>query len=111
LAVSGSTVSGLALGPLMPLALDTYGWRGALLLLAAVSLNLVVAAALLRPPRSPPDPLTIPPSSPPSPPTTTTTRGEAAALARLFRHGPFLRYAAAFALLDAGYYVPFIHGA
>ncbi|NWS17661.1 MOT11 protein, partial [Pachyramphus minor] len=60
LVVSGATVSGLALGPLMPLALDAYGWRGALLLLAAVSLNLLVAAALLRPPRAAPDPLSPP---------------------------------------------------
>ncbi|NXG12798.1 MOT13 protein, partial [Sakesphorus luctuosus] len=104
LAVSGATVSGLALGPLMPLALDTYGWRGALLLLAAVSFNLVAASALLRPPRPVPDPPAVPPSLPPPP-------SPRAPLAQLLRHGPFLRYAAAFALLDAGYYVPFVHGA
>ncbi|XP_041251830.1 monocarboxylate transporter 13-like, partial [Onychostruthus taczanowskii] len=97
LAVSGAAVSGLALAPLLPLALDSYGWRGALLLLAAVSLHLVAAAALLRPPRAPPEP--------PEPP------GGLAALPRLLRNGPFLRYAAAFALLDAGYFVPFVHGA
>ncbi|NWR96042.1 MT12B protein, partial [Furnarius figulus] len=51
-AVSGAAVSGVALGPLLPLALDAYGWRGALLLLAALSFNLVAAAALLRPPRA-----------------------------------------------------------
>uniref|UniRef100_A0A8C3UTD1 Solute carrier family 16 member 13 n=2 Tax=Catharus ustulatus TaxID=91951 RepID=A0A8C3UTD1_CATUS len=100
LAVSGAAVSGLALTPLVPLALDAYGWRGALLLLAAVSLHLVAAAALLRPPRSVPEP-----PEPPEPP------GERRGLLRLLRHGPFLRYAAAFALLDAGYYVPFVHGA
>ncbi|XP_009473387.1 PREDICTED: monocarboxylate transporter 13-like, partial [Nipponia nippon] len=31
-------------------------------------------------------------------------------LVRLLRHGPFLRYALAFVLVDAGYYVPFVHG-
>ncbi|XP_064256861.1 monocarboxylate transporter 13-like [Passer domesticus] len=97
LAVSGAAVSGLALAPLLPLALDAYGWRGALLLLAAVSLHLVAAAALLRPPRAPPEP--------PEPP------GGLRALPWLLRHGAFLRYAAAFALLDAGYFVPFVHGA
>ncbi|NXD46578.1 MOT13 protein, partial [Copsychus sechellarum] len=96
LAVSGAAVSGLALTPLVPLALDAYGWRGALLLLAAVSLHLVAAAALLRPPRAAPEP-----PEPPEPP----------GPLRLLRHGPFLRYAAAFALLDAGYYVPLVHGA
>uniref|UniRef100_A0A8U8BHF2 Uncharacterized protein n=1 Tax=Geospiza parvula TaxID=87175 RepID=A0A8U8BHF2_GEOPR len=94
-AVSGAAGSGLALAPLLPPALDSYGWRGALLLLAAVSLHLVAAAALLRPP----------PRTPPEPPEPSGT------LRRLLRHGPFLRYAAAFALLDLGYYVPFVHGA
>ncbi|XP_050843937.1 monocarboxylate transporter 13-like, partial [Serinus canaria] len=94
LAVSGAAVSGLALAPLLPPALDAYGWRGALLLLAAVSLHLVAAAALLRPPRL--APRAAEPSGNP---------------AGLLRHGPFLRYAAACALLDLGYHVPFVHGA
>ncbi|XP_050162261.1 monocarboxylate transporter 13-like, partial [Myiozetetes cayanensis] len=101
LAVSGAAASGLALGPLVPLALERYGWRGALLLLAAVSLNLVAAAALLRPP----------PSIPTVTTTTKPTHEEPPALLALLRHGPFLRFAASFALLDAGYYVPFVHGA
>ncbi|NXT72859.1 MOT11 protein, partial [Chaetops frenatus] len=50
LAVSGASVSGLALTPLLHLALDSYGWRGAFLLLSSVCLHLVPAAALLRPP-------------------------------------------------------------
>ncbi|CAN8177267.1 unnamed protein product [Coccothraustes coccothraustes] len=95
LAVSGAAVSGLALSPLLPPALDAYGWRGALLLLAAVSLHLVAAAALLRPPR-------LAPPQPAEP---------SGSFAALLRHRPFLRYAAAFALLDLGYYVPFVHGA
>ncbi|XP_035428139.2 monocarboxylate transporter 13-like, partial [Cygnus atratus] len=96
LAMSGASVSGLALGPLVPLLLDTYGWRGALLLLAAISFNLMVAGALLRP-------LDVPSESPGPP------RGQTG-LSRLLRHGPFLRYALAFVLVDAGYYVPYVHG-
>ncbi|NXY80775.1 MOT13 protein, partial [Glareola pratincola] len=96
LVVSGASISGLALGPLVPLLLETYGWRGALLLLAAVSFNLVAAGALLRP---------LPlPAEPPGPPK------DRPGLVRLLRHGPFLRYALAFVLVDAGYYVPFVHG-
>ncbi|NXN31429.1 MOT11 protein, partial [Nycticryphes semicollaris] len=96
LVVSGASVSGLALGPLVPFLLDTYGWRGALLLLAAISFNLVAAGALLRP-------LPVPgePSGPPK---------DGSGLVRLLRHPPFLRYALAFVLVDAGYYVPFVHG-
>ncbi|NXE30784.1 MOT13 protein, partial [Ardeotis kori] len=96
--VSGASVSGLALGPLVPLLLDTYGWRGALLLLAAISFNLVAAGALLRP-------LPGHHESPGSPPRAGPD------LVGLLRHGPFLRYALAFVLVDAGYYVPFVHGA
>ncbi|NXK18576.1 MOT13 protein, partial [Arenaria interpres] len=96
LVVSGASLSGLALGPLVPLLLDTYGWRGALLLLAAISFNLVAAGALLRP---------LPVSNePPGPPK------DGFGLVRLLRHGPFLRYALAFVLVDAGYYVPIVHG-
>ncbi|NXL68822.1 MOT13 protein, partial [Chordeiles acutipennis] len=96
LVVSGASVSGLLLGPLVPLLLDAYGWRGALLLLAAVSFNLVAAGALLRP---------LPATdASPGPP-----RGRSG-LGRLLRHGPFLRYCLAFVLVDAGYYVPFVHG-
>ncbi|NXX21734.1 MOT13 protein, partial [Podargus strigoides] len=97
LAVSGASVSGLALGPLVPWLLDTYGWRGALLLLAAITFNLVAASALLRPLPTPAESLGPPRERP--------------GLARLLHHGPFLRYTLAFILVDAGYYVPFVHGA
>ncbi|NWW42423.1 MOT13 protein, partial [Pedionomus torquatus] len=69
---------------------------GALLLLAAISFNLVAAGALLRP-------LPVP-GEPPGP------AKDGPGLVRLLRHGPFLCYALAFVLVDAGYYVPFVHG-
>ncbi|XP_053908684.1 monocarboxylate transporter 13 [Cuculus canorus] len=96
LAVSGASVSGLATGTLVPLLLDAYGWRGALLLLAAISFNLVAAGALLPPLPKPPENAEPPPEPP--------------GLLGLLRRGPFLRYAVAFVLVDAGYYVPFVHG-
>ncbi|TRZ06296.1 hypothetical protein HGM15179_020811, partial [Zosterops borbonicus] len=92
LAVSGAAVSGPAVAPLVPLALQAQGWRGALLLLAALALHMVPAGALLRPPRDPPSPVHPP-----------------LGLTGLLHHGPFLRYSLAFALLDGGYYVPFVH--
>ncbi|XP_040551006.1 monocarboxylate transporter 13 isoform X1 [Gallus gallus] len=98
LAMAGASVVGLALGPLIPLLLDAYGWRGSLLLLAALSFNLMVAGALLRP-------LDVPTESPRPPP----ARGQGG-LRGLLHHGPFLRYALAFVLVDAGYYVPHVHG-
>uniref|UniRef100_A0A8B9PGW6 Solute carrier family 16 member 13 n=1 Tax=Apteryx owenii TaxID=8824 RepID=A0A8B9PGW6_APTOW len=98
LAVSGASFSSFALGPLVQLLMEAYGWRGALLLLAAISLNLVASGALLRP-------LVLPGES--------GTPGRPRcrpALPRLFRHGPFVRYVLAFILVDAGYYVPYVHG-
>lgn len=100
LAMAGASVVGLALGPLIPLLLDAYGWRGSLLLLAALSFNLMVAGALLRPLDVP---VEIESPRPPPP------RGQAGLLG-LLHHGPFLRYALAFVLVDAGYYVPHVHG-
>ncbi|XP_064357135.1 monocarboxylate transporter 13 isoform X2 [Dromaius novaehollandiae] len=97
LAVSGASVASFALGPLAQLLMEAYGWRGALLLLAAISLNLVATGALLRPLVLPGEAAT--PRGPrcrPAPP-------------RLLRHGPFVRYVLAFVLVDAGYYVPYVH--
>ncbi|XP_015706866.1 monocarboxylate transporter 13-like [Coturnix japonica] len=98
-AMAGASISGLALGPLTPILLDTYGWRGSLLLLAALSFNLMVAGALFRPLEAP---------NPPSRPPISRKQG---GLRSLLHHGPFLRYSLAFILVDAGYYVPHIHGA
>ncbi|XP_025920028.1 monocarboxylate transporter 13 [Apteryx rowi] len=98
LAVSGASFSSFALGPLVQLLMEAYGWRGALLLLAAISLNLVASGALLRP-------LVLPGES--------GTPGRPRcrpALPQLLRHGPFVRYVLAFILVDAGYYVPYVHG-
>ncbi|NXH09397.1 MOT13 protein, partial [Bucco capensis] len=98
LAVSGASVSSLALGPILPLLLDSYGWRGSLLLLAAISFNLIAAGALLRPlPTAENQSVALP-------------QQRAPRLVDLLRHRPFLLYAAAFLLVDAGYYVPFVHG-
>ncbi|XP_068524568.1 monocarboxylate transporter 13-like isoform X2 [Anas acuta] len=96
LAMSGASVLGLVLAALVPLLLDAYGWRGTLLVMAAVSFNLLVAGALLRPLKTP--------KESPGP-----ARGRWG-LWRLLRHGPFLRYSLAFVLVDAGYYVPHVHG-
>ncbi|NXP01293.1 MOT11 protein, partial [Certhia brachydactyla] len=100
LAVSGAAVSGLALTPLIPLSLEAFGWRGSLLLLASFSLHSIATSALLRPP----------PASPASP-VSPGVPGVPAARFGLLAHGAFLRYAVSFALLDVGYYVPFLHAA
>ncbi|XP_015275784.1 PREDICTED: monocarboxylate transporter 13-like, partial [Gekko japonicus] len=103
LAVSGAGVSSLAFSPLFQYLVDSYGWRGALMLVAAMSLNLVASGALLKPLALEGDP---------------APKGQAAkwpaTLATLFSlkllsHGPFMRYVLAFVLVDAGYFVPYAH--
>ncbi|XP_038242057.1 monocarboxylate transporter 13-like isoform X3 [Dermochelys coriacea] len=49
LAFTGVGLSSFAFSPLFQLLVDTYAWRGALLVVAGMSFNLVVCGALIRP--------------------------------------------------------------
>lgn len=46
-------LSSFAFNPLFQLLVETYAWRGALLILGALSLNIVPCGALIRPRRRP----------------------------------------------------------
>lgn len=97
LALTGNGASSLLLAPALQLLLDTFGWRGALLLLGAITLHLTPCGALLRP-------LALP-GDPPTPP-----RGPLAALGlSLFTRRAFLVFALGTALVGGGYYVPYVH--
>ncbi|XP_022104111.1 monocarboxylate transporter 12-like [Acanthaster planci] len=50
IATSGHSVGLIAIAPLTQVLLDTYGWRGAMLLLGAISTHLGVCGLLLRTP-------------------------------------------------------------
>ncbi|XP_038049220.1 monocarboxylate transporter 11-like [Patiria miniata] len=53
LTFTGTPVGMMLLGPITQVLVDTYGWRGAMLLLGGVSFHLVVAGMLIRrPPNS-----------------------------------------------------------
>uniref|UniRef100_G1PH17 Monocarboxylate transporter 11 n=1 Tax=Myotis lucifugus TaxID=59463 RepID=G1PH17_MYOLU len=87
LALTGNGASSLLLAPALQLLLDTFGWRGALLLLGAITLHLAPCGALLRPLHLPGDP--------PAPP-----RGLLAALGLgLFARSAFLVFALGTALV------------
>lgn len=45
----GGGVGSFVFAPLVGLLIDTYGWRGALLVLSAISGNIIVCGALIRP--------------------------------------------------------------
>ncbi|XP_060060245.1 monocarboxylate transporter 11 isoform X3 [Erinaceus europaeus] len=97
LALTGNGVSSLLLAPALQLLLDTFGWRGALLLLGAITLHLTPCGALLRPLALPGDP-----AAPP--------RGPLAALGLgLFTRRAFLVFALGTALVGGGYFVPYVH--
>lgn len=97
LALTGNGASSLLLAPALQLLLDTFGWRGALLLLGAITLHLTPCGALLRPLELPGDP--------PAPP-----RGLFAALGLgLFTRPAFLVFALGTALVGGGYFVPYVH--
>nr|XP_019574775.1 PREDICTED: monocarboxylate transporter 11 isoform X1 [Rhinolophus sinicus] len=97
LALTGSGASSLLLAPALQLLLHTFGWRGALLLLGAITLHLTPCGALLRP-------LALP-GDPPAPP-----HGLLAALGLgLFTRRSFLVFALGTAMVGGGYFVPYVH--
>ncbi|KAM6164627.1 monocarboxylate transporter 11 [Rhynchocyon petersi] len=97
LALTGNGAASLLLAPALQLLLDTLGWRGALLLLGAVTLHLTPCGALLRP-------LTLPDDS------RASSGGPLAALGLgLFTRPAFSVFALGTALVGGGYFVPYVH--
>lgn len=94
LALTGVGLSSFAFAPLFQWLLSHYAWRGALLLVSALSLHLVACGALLRPLSLAED---------------TVIGGPAAQLTSLLHHGPFLRYTVALTLINTGYFIPYVH--
>ncbi|KAK0139049.1 Monocarboxylate transporter 13 [Merluccius polli] len=113
---SGVGISSFVFSPLFQYLLETFGWRGALLILGGLSLNIVPCGALIRPQRGTP---------PPPPPSQSVgkaddTKGGASfrdLLRRVHRylelsllvHRPFLSYSLAVTFFNAGYFVPYVH--
>ncbi|ELK03781.1 monocarboxylate transporter 13 [Pteropus alecto] len=93
LALTGGSLS-VAFAPFFQWLLNHYAWRGALLLVSALSLHLVACGALLRPLSLTEDP---------------AMGGPGAQLISLLRHGPFLCYAVALTLINTGYFIPYVH--
>uniref|UniRef100_A0A8C9HD68 Monocarboxylate transporter 11 n=1 Tax=Piliocolobus tephrosceles TaxID=591936 RepID=A0A8C9HD68_9PRIM len=97
LALTGNGASSLLLAPALQLLLDTFGWRGALLLLGAITLHLTPCGALLLP-------LALP-GDPPAPPLSPL----AALGLGLFTRRAFSIFALGTALVGGGYFVPYVH--
>ncbi|XP_068919245.1 monocarboxylate transporter 13 isoform X1 [Petaurus breviceps papuanus] len=94
LALTGVGLSSFVFAPFFQWLISYYAWRGALLLVAALSLHMVACGALLRPLRLAEDP---------------AVGGPMAQLVFLLHHRPFLRYTVAITLINAGYFIPYVH--
>lgn len=64
LAFSSIGLSSFAFNPLFQLLVEMYAWRGALLILGALSLNIVPCGALIRPQRRSKAPVKVRQNSP-----------------------------------------------
>ncbi|XP_027681783.2 monocarboxylate transporter 13-like [Chelonia mydas] len=104
LAVSGAGLASFAFSPLFQLLVDTYAWRGALMVVAGISFNLVAAGALLRPLELEGNKASVPEAGWLQLPAFSSF-----CRPRLACHRPFLLFSVAFILVDAGYYVPYVH--
>lgn len=94
LALTGVGLSSFAFAPLFQWLINNYAWRGALLLVSALSLHLTACGALLRPLSLTED---------------TAVGGPWAQISSLLHHGPFLRYTIALTLINTGYFIPYVH--
>ncbi|XP_044273171.1 monocarboxylate transporter 13-like isoform X2 [Varanus komodoensis] len=106
LALTGVGLSSFAFSPLFQLLVDVYAWRGALMIVAAMSFNLVVCGALVRPLALTGDPL-----RPPQGGLVGLSRKTLSSLfgLHLLAHCPFMRFVCAVTLINTGYFIPYIH--
>uniref|UniRef100_A0A3Q3WVH1 Monocarboxylate transporter 13 n=1 Tax=Mola mola TaxID=94237 RepID=A0A3Q3WVH1_MOLML len=89
-ALSSIGFSSFAFNPLFQLLVETYTWRGALLILGGLSLNIIPCGALIRPP--------VPFVS--SPQVDSESRPS---------RRPYVTYTLALTLINVGYFVPYFH--
>ncbi|KAL0970297.1 hypothetical protein UPYG_G00240010 [Umbra pygmaea] len=109
LGFTGIGLSSFAFSPFFQLLLERYAWRGALLILGGLSLNMVACGALIRPLGAPKAVHVLAP-------------GERAwSCSSIFQHAysylelslllqrPFLTFSLALSLFNSGYFVPYVH--
>nr|XP_060635849.1 monocarboxylate transporter 13-like [Anolis sagrei ordinatus]XP_060635850.1 monocarboxylate transporter 13-like [Anolis sagrei ordinatus] len=106
MALTGVGLSSFAFSPLFQLLVDTYAWRGALMIVAGMSFNLMVCGALIRPLTLKED-LSCPLSGDPDKPC--WQRFSTLFGLHLLSHWPFMRYVFAITLINTGYFIPYIH--
>ncbi|XP_077356666.1 monocarboxylate transporter 13 [Festucalex cinctus] len=108
LAFSSIGLASFTFNPLFQFLVETYAWRGALLILGGLSLNIMACGALVRSRRRPKGAAKV----------DTEIRTSCADMRRrvasylelsLLCERPYLTYTLAITLLNVGYFVPYVH--
>ncbi|XP_061565536.1 monocarboxylate transporter 13 [Cololabis saira] len=107
LGFSSIGLSSFAFNPLFQLLVETYAWRGALLILGGLSLNIVACGALLRPQRRTQAPVEDSRSG--SSCAGFLRRVSSYLELSLLLERPYLTYTMAIYLFNVGYFVPYFH--
>lgn len=108
LGFSSIGLSSFAFNPLFQLLVETYTWRGALLILGGLSLNIVPCGALIHPQRRAKAPAKVDSESRPS--CVAMLRRVSSYLElSLLTERPYLTYTLAVSLFNVGYFVPYFH--
>ncbi|KAK5875825.1 hypothetical protein CesoFtcFv8_026865 [Champsocephalus esox] len=108
LAFSSIGLSSFAFNPLFQLLVELYTWRGALLILGGLSLNIVPCGALIGPQRRSKDPAKVVSESGVSCASFLQRASSYLELPLLFER-PYITYTLAISLLNVGYFVPYFH--
>ncbi|XP_041840997.1 monocarboxylate transporter 13 [Melanotaenia boesemani] len=108
LGFSSIGLSSFAFNPLFQLLVETYAWRGALLILGGLSLNIVPCGALIRPKRRPEAPAKVDSQSRSSCADILQRVSSYLELSLLLER-PYLTYTLAVTLFNVGYFVPYFH--
>lgn len=108
LGFSSIGLSSFAFNPLFQLLVEKYAWRGALLILGGLSLNIVPCGALIRPQRRSKAPAKV--DSETNPPRASLLQRVSSylELSLLFER-PYVTYTLGVSLMNVGYFVPYFH--
>ncbi|KAM9335567.1 monocarboxylate transporter 13 [Symphorus nematophorus] len=101
-------LSSFAFSPLFQLLVETYTWRGALLILGGLSLNIVPCGALIRPQRHSKAPAKVDSESSPSCASVLQRISSHLELSLLLER-PYITYTLSITLINIGYFVPYFH--
>ncbi|CAJ1086218.1 monocarboxylate transporter 13 [Xyrichtys novacula] len=107
LGFSSIGLSSFAFNPLFQLLVEVFAWRGALLILGGLSLNIVPCGALIRPKRRSKSPEKI--NSESKPRASILHRVSSHLELSLLFERPYITYTLAVTLLNVGYFVPYFH--